>query len=172
MDAIGPYLDAFRVDIKGFGDEFYRGVAQVPSIKPVLESAVQAKKRWNMHVEAVTNIIPGKNDGPVMLRKIAQWIKTSLGKETPWHVTRFMPCLEFSDLNMTPLESLEMAQEIGLQEGLEYVYLGNVPTHAGESTYCPKCGEMIIERNGYNLMSYEIKDGKCGYCSYPIYIRT
>ena len=171
LDAIGPYLDAFRVDIKGFGDEFYREVAKVPSIAPVLESAVRAKKKWNMHVEAVTNIIPGKNDDPVMLRKIAHWIKDGLGKETPWHVTRFMPCLEFLDIQATPLETLEMAQEIGLQEGLEYVYLGNVASHPGESTYCPNCGEMIIERSGFNLMTYEIKSGKCRYCGYNIYIK-
>jgi pyruvate formate lyase activating enzyme len=170
LDMIGPYLDAFRVDIKGFGDEFYKEIAKVPSIKPVLESAVRAKKKWNMHVEAVTNIIPGKNDDPVILRGIARWIKTELGKETPWHVTRFVPCLEFLDLKATPIETLEMAQEIGCQEGLDYVYTGNVPSHRGENTYCPGCGEMVIERGGFSLMSYQIKSGRCKYCGYEINI--
>ena len=171
LDLIAPYLDAFRVDIKGCDDKFYREVAKVPSIKPVLESASRAKKKLGLHVEAVTNLIPGKNDDPNELRSLAGWIRDELGKDTPWHVTRFMPCLEFSNLAATPAATLELAQEIGLQEGLEHVYIGNLPMHPGANTYCPSCGEVIIERSGHSLVRYELQSGNCRFCRKTIPVR-
>ncbi len=171
LDLIAPYLDAYRVDIKGFGDEFYREIAGVPSIKPVLESAVRAKKKWGMHVEAVTNIIPGKNDAPQQLHALARWIAKELGEDVPWHITRFMPCLELSGLSSTPEYALKTAQEIGFQEGLQYVYIGNVPFHPGANTYCPSCGEMIIERGAHSLVRYELSTGACRFCGKPVSVR-
>ncbi len=171
LDLIAPYLDAFRVDIKALDDVFYSEVAGVPSVKPVLESALRAKNKWSMHVEAVTNIIPGKNDDPGALRGLARWVRKELGKDTPWHVTRFLPCLELSGLPSTPVETLEMAQEIGLQEGLEYVYIGNVPLHSGANTYCPGCGELIIERGGLVLARYELERGNCRFCGKKVVVR-
>jgi len=127
LDLMAPYLDAFRVDIKGFTNEFYMKLAKVPDFSPILKASVYAKKKLNMHVECITNIIPTMNDDEVQLRGIAKWIKNELGPETPWHVTRFIPYLEYSHLYPTPIETLEKAKSIGLEEGLQYVYLGNVP---------------------------------------------
>jgi len=164
LDMIGPYLDAYRVDLKGFSNDFYKKVAKVPDFKPVLDSAVRAKKKWDMHVEIVTNIIPTMNDDDEQLNGISRWIKESLGENTPWHVTRFTPCLEYAKLNVTPEETLEKAYEIGKKNGLKHVYVGNVFGHQLENTYCPKCGNLIIEREGFDVVSFNIENGKCIYC--------
>ncbi len=172
LEMIAPYLDAFRVDIKGFNNEFYRKVAKIPDFKPILDATIIAKKNLNMHVEIVTNIIPGENDDEEQLRGIARWIKTHLGAETPWHVTRFHPHLEFSETQATPVETLEAAHDIGIEEGLQFVYLGNVPGHEYESTYCPKCSNLIIERQGYEVVNFDIDDdNKCNFCSQLIDIK-
>jgi pyruvate formate lyase activating enzyme len=165
LDMIGPYLDAYRVDVKAFSAEAYKKLAKVADFKPVLESAVRAKRKWGMHVEIVTNIIPSLNDDPEQLKGIASWIFDELGPDTPWHVTRFTPCLEYKDLPQTPEETLEKAYEIGKNRGLKFVYLGNVPMHGFENTYCPQCGALIIERQGFDIMSYNIEHGRCAYCS-------
>lgn len=186
LDAIGPYLDAYRVDIKGFDRSekkwvletdikvnndledsrhcFYRDVANVNSVKPILDATVRAKTKWNMHVEIITNVVPGYNDDPDELRDIARWIVQNLGDETPWHISRFHPYLELSHVSSTPISTLEMARNIGVEEGLRYVYTGNVPGHKWENTYCHNCGYMLIERVGFNVGTFEIKDGLCTKC--------
>lgn len=164
LDMIGPYLDVFRVDIKGFTNELYKKLSNVPDFSPILEAAIRARKKWNMHVEAVTNVIPTYNDDENQLRGIARWIKNSLGVNTPWHVTRFIPYLELSHLYPTPTKTLERAREIGFEEGLSFIYVGNVPGHPGENTYCPGCGRLVIERLGYSITKYQIQDGKCQFC--------
>ncbi len=169
---IGPYLDAFRVDIKGFSDEFCRKVAKVPSIKPVLESAAMAKKELGLHVEVVTNIIPGMNDDDRSLKGLASWISRELGDDTPWHITRFMPCLEFSDVPPTPEATLERARRIGLEAGLKFIYIGNVQGNDHENTCCPGCGKDVIERNGYMIIRNETSSGKCKDCGAGLNIRS
>lgn len=171
LDMIAPYLDAYRVDLKGFTNDFYKKVAKVPSFEPVLESSIRAKKKWGMHVEIVTNIIPTLNDDEKQLTDIAVWIKENLGKETPWHVTKFTPCLEYKDLSTTPEETLEIAHDIGKKAGLEYVYIGNVYGHQYENTYCPNCASLIIERQGFEVVNMDIESGKCPYCLRELSIR-
>jgi len=126
LDLIGPYLDAFRVDIKSFDDKFYQKVANIPQVKGILEVTKRAKDKWKMHVEVVTNIVPTMNDSPENLKKIANWIVKNLGPEIPWHVTRFFPQAKLQDLPPTPLKTLKKAQEIGKKAGLKHVYLGNI----------------------------------------------
>ncbi|HTY14049.1 MAG TPA: AmmeMemoRadiSam system radical SAM enzyme [Candidatus Omnitrophota bacterium] len=172
LDLIGPYLDSFRVDIKGFTNDFYRKLAKVNDFMPVLVSAIHAKKRWNMHVECVTNVIPTMNDDDAQLREIAKWIVKELGPGTPWHVTRFIPYLELADLCPTPVETLEKAQKIGFEEGLRYVYIGNVPGHKGENTYCHNCKKLLISRVGYETEVIGLKDRTfCANCGADIGIR-
>jgi pyruvate formate lyase activating enzyme len=171
LDEMGPYLDAYRVDVKGFTEEFYRKLAKVLHLKPVLEAAIRAKKNWNMHVEIVTNVIPTMNDDEGQLRGIARWIRDNLGDKTPWHVTRFIPYLELSHLYPTPVRTLERAREIGFEEGLKFVYIGNVPGHPGENTRCPRCKELVIERSGYSIMRFEVEGGKCKHCGEGLNIR-
>jgi pyruvate formate lyase activating enzyme len=121
-----------------------------------------------MHIEIVTNIIPGHSDDEGQLKGIATWIYENLGEDTPWHVTRFIPYLQLSHLSPTPVATLEKAQRIGREAGLKFVYLGNVPGHKLENTYCPKCGKLLIRRLNYSILEYHIKNGKCIYCQEPI----
>ncbi|MBI5399385.1 AmmeMemoRadiSam system radical SAM enzyme [Candidatus Saganbacteria bacterium] len=126
LDMIGPYLDVFRVDIKGFTADFYFKLAGIRDFQPVLDAAVRAKKKWKMHVEVITLIIPTMNDDELQLQAIARWIVNSLGADTVWHVTRFFPCLQLAHLPPTPIATLKKAEQIGLAVGLKFVYLGNV----------------------------------------------
>jgi len=173
LDLIGPYLDAFRVDIKGFTDDLYRDLAKVFQWRTVLESTKYARSRWDMHVEVVTNIIPTMNDDDDQLTAIARWIRDELGPQTPWHVTAFHPHHDLRHLPPTPVETLEKAVALGHREGLHYVYLGNVFGHPGENTHCPNCGTLVITRIGYqaNLNALK-KDGRCAHCGADLNVRT
>lgn len=172
LERIGPYLDAFRVDIKGASKESYQKITGAcREYEGVMESAGLAKRKWNMHVECVTNVTPTINDSDTELRAIAKFIKDNLGPETPWHVTRFYPHIDLSNLPPTPVETLMRARQIGYDEGLFYIYIGNVPTDEGENTYCPKCKELLIKREGYFVQEMNVKDGKCQKCKATIYGR-
>lgn len=168
LDTIGPYLDAYRVDIKGFSEKTYRDLANFGKYRGILAVAERAKKKWNMHVECVTNVVPTINDSHEELRDIATWIATSLGPDTPWHVTRFVPHRQLSHLPHTPVSALERACEIGLKEGLHFVYLGNVPGHPGEDTCCPECGRVVVKRAGLPLPQVAMRDGICPGCGYRL----
>jgi len=164
LDAIGPYLDVYRVDIKGFSRGSYGRTAHIADFAPILKAVKRAKERWGMHVELVTNVTPGFNDSDEELRGIARWIRDELGPYTPWHITRFFPHLKLSHLDPTPLSTLERAGVIASEEGLFYVYLGNVPGHPGENTYCHHCGRLVIRRQVFDVMECHVKEGRCGYC--------
>lgn len=169
LDLIGPYLDSFRVDVKGFSEGSYRRIAHLERFEGILEATVRARAKWGMHVEVISNLIPGYNDDIKELKNIGGWIRRSLGKSTPWHVTRFVPHLELSHVPPTPLKVLETAREIGLREGLEYVYLGNVHGHPAENTYCPRCGNLLIQRGGFTVLRNDIADGRCIHCGFRIW---
>lgn len=164
LDQLGPYLDAYRVDIKGFSSQTYRRVANFAEFRGVLDVTARAKTHWGMHVECVTNVIPSMNDRPEELRRIASWIARSLGADTPWHVTRFVPHGKLRHLPPTPQNTLEQARAIGLQQGLQFVYLGNVPGHPAENTYCPGCDRTLIERAGLGPARVMLRQGACPGC--------
>ena len=168
LDLIGPYLDAFRVDVKGFSKKLYRKMCHIDDFEGILEVTERAKKKWDMWVEIVTNVTPEYNDDETQLKDIASWIKTSLGELTPWHVTQFVPHLDLSDVPATPVSTLERAREIGLNEGLKYVYLGNVWGHPAENTHCPNCDKLLVERKGFYISQNHIEDGKCPSCETAI----
>ncbi len=163
FDAIAPYLDVYRVDIKGFSEETYRRSCHIKDYSGILEMTKKAGD-YGMHVEVVTNVTPGFNDSEKELRGIASWIKSVLGPETPWHVTRFYPYLKLGHLAPTPVPDLERAWTIGKEEGLWYVYIGNVPGHKRENTYCHICGELLIERHVFDIVANKIKGGRCPRC--------
>jgi pyruvate formate lyase activating enzyme len=165
---IGPYLDAFRVDLKGFEATTYKKIAGLGRIEKVLGAAARAKRTWGMHVECVTNVTPGMNDSSQELRKIAVAIKTELGMDTPWHLTRFYPYLDLAHLSPTPLSTLERAVEIGREEGLWYVYIGNVSVHPLGNTYCHGCRALLIKREGYLILENSLLGGRCPSCRIPI----
>ncbi len=168
LELISPFLDAWRVDIKGFSRESYKKVTGLARWECILEIAKLAKFKYNMHVECVTNVTPTLNDSEKILRGIARWIKHDLGEFTPWHVTRFYPYLDLSHIPPTPIKTLERAYEIGREEGLEYVYVGNLPGHRWEDTYCHNCGKVIIKRRGFAIAQALIKNGLCPYCKTQI----
>ncbi len=159
---IAPYLDAINIDLKAFTDKFYKKVCGA-RLKPVLQT-IQLMKELAVWVEVTTLIIPGLNDGEDELRDIAHFVK-KVGPEVPWHVTRFYPTYKLLDAPPTPVTTLRRAREIGLEEGLRYVYEGNVPGEGGENTYCYTCGAILIERYGLTLIQNRLQDGKCPECS-------
>ncbi len=171
LDVIGEYLDAYRVDIKGFTDVFYKQLARVSKWRGILEVAQRAQEKWGMHVEVVTNIIPTMNDDEEQLKGIALWIRDNLGELTPWHVTRFYPNYEFMNLPPTPIASLERAYQIGRNVGLRFIYVGNVPGHDGESTICYQCGRIVIQRWGYQTSIVGVSNSKCRYCGAELNIK-
>ncbi len=164
LDFLGEWIDVWRVDVKGATDEVYRELCHVPSPGPVFAAAERAKERWGMHVEVVTNVVPTVNDDPDQIRAIARWIVGVLGPDTPWHLTRFIPYLDFSHLEPTPVETLREAAGIGREEGVRFVYLGNVSEPGAEDTVCPRCGATAIARKGYTIVKHTTRDGACARC--------
>ena len=165
---LAPYIDAMNIDIKAFRDEFYRKVSKVPGIEPSKRTAVIAKKEFGIHVELTYLIIPTLNDSEEEIRAFVRWVVEKLGDDTPVHFSRFFPHYKLLTLPPTPVETIEKAYRIAKEEGLKFVYIGNVPGHEGENTYCPKCGKPLIVRWGFSIEEYHIKDGKCEYCGEPI----
>jgi pyruvate formate lyase activating enzyme len=172
LDAIGPWLDAWRVDVKGFSDSLYQKLARVSGWRGILEVAERARKKWNMHVEVVTNIIPNLNDDEAQLYGIAQWIKEALGELTPWHVTRFYPQHKLDHISPTPVSTLERAYQIGKEMGLRFVYTGNVAGHALENTTCYSCDRVVVKRTGYEIEVVGVdSQGRCQFCGADLNIR-
>ena len=168
LDLIGPYLAAYRADLKGFSDRTYKQIANVPDFRGICKIIERSKVHWGMHIEIVTNIIPEFNDNKAELEDLAKWICAHLGPETPWHVTQFVPHLRLAHLSLTPVGILEKAREIGLEAGLKYVYIGNVPGHPSENTYCPGCGKLLLERSNFHILQNHLKGSCCRYCGQEI----
>lgn len=172
LDTIGPYMDAFRVDIKGFSDALYRTLARVSKWQGILEVSQRAQKKWGMHVEVITNVIPTLNDDDEQLQGIAHWIRDNLGELTPWHITRFYPQYHLMHLPPTPISTLEHAWDLGKKAGLHFVYLGNVPSHQAENTVCYSCGKTAIERYGYQIKIKGLAGSQCRFCGADLNFRT
>ena len=172
LDAIGPYLDAWRVDVKGFSDEFYRRLAKVSKWRGILEVAERAKQQWDMHLEVVTNIIPTMNDDDAQLEGIAAWIRDRLGELTPWHVTRFYPQHELKGIPPTPVATIERAYDIGKKAGLRFVYVGNLHGHEGENTTCYSCGRLAVKRTGYQTEAVGLNGSRCRHCGAELNFRV
>lgn len=168
MNLLGPYLDAYRVDLKGFSSHTYKRIANISNFEGILKIIKMAKYKWNMHIEIITNLTPGYNDNEEELHTMAQWIADQMGTETPWHITRFVPHFKLSHCDYTPIPALEQARQIGMDKGLKYVYLGNVPGHSAENTYCPQCGKLLIERRNYQILNYNLKGNECKFCNQTI----
>jgi len=160
---IAPYLDAINVDLKAFRDETYRRIMKA-RLQPVLD-CLEALVAAGIWVEVTTLVVPGMNDSRQELAELAGYIATRLGKSVPWHVSRFHGDYHMTHAPATPLSTLEMACEVGRQAGLEYVYCGNVPGQADESTRCPNCHTLLIERVGFTVQSNRLRAGRCPQCS-------
>jgi len=152
LEMLHPYLDAANVDLKAFRDETYRRYIGA-RLQPVLES-LKRMKDLGIWVEVTTLVIPGINDDPNELRDAACFIAQELGPETPWHISRFFPAYQMAGTPPTPVSTLRDAYEIGREEGLYYIYTGNV---AGEAnTLCHNCGRLLIRRSGYWVLQHDV----------------
>lgn len=159
-------VNAANVDLKGFSDDFYRDICS-GELQPVLET-LKIYRQFKVHLEITNLMIPTKNDDMPVLKEMCLWIRKELGAETPIHFSRFYPLYKLKSLPPTPVSTLEKARSVALSAGLEYVYIGNVPGHEGENTFCPKCKKMVIKRAGYMIGEVNLKEGKCKYCGKPI----
>jgi pyruvate formate lyase activating enzyme len=158
---ITPFLAAANVDLKSFRDDFYKKQCGA-KLQPVLE-CLQKMKEAGIWVEITTLLIPALNDSDEELKDIADFI-AGLGKETPWHISRFHPQFKMLHTPVTPVSALERAREIGKRAGLKYVYSGNVPGDEGETTYCVQCSSRLIERYGFRIVNNNLKGNKCHRC--------
>ncbi|MFA6148120.1 MAG: AmmeMemoRadiSam system radical SAM enzyme [bacterium] len=155
-------LDAVKIDLKGFSPEFYRDVSGA-ELAPVLRSIRQASKS-GIHLEIVNLVVPTLNDSEKMLRGLADWVAGEIGPDAPIHFTRFHPDYQLRNLPPTPVATLEKAREIAMRKGIRYAYVGNVPGHAGNHTYCPGCGKVVIGRSGFFVTAMNLEKGRCRFC--------
>jgi pyruvate formate lyase activating enzyme len=160
-------MDAVKIDLKSFSDSYYKKVVGA-QLKPVLETLVtlRAMVKW---LEIVYMVVPTLNDSDKELFGLAKWIKTNLGADVPLHFTQFHPAYKLTNLPVTPVSTLERAKAIADGEGLHYVYIGNVPGHPAQNTYCPECRKLLVERVGFTANKLLIgADGVCPECRHPI----
>lgn len=159
-------LDGANIDLKSFTEEFYGEMSQ-GRLFPVLQS-LKIIKEQGVHLEITNLVIPTKNDDPALIKSMCTWIKKELGPETPIHFSRFYPLYKLRNLPPTPVTTLERSRRVAMEAGLEFVYIGNVPGHEGENTFCPRCHKLLISRQGYFVREININKGKCKFCGKPI----
>lgn len=166
LKALTAKVDAIKIDLKAFNEDFYKTYVR-GELRPVLES-IRTARRSGVWLEIVYLVIPTLNDAERDLRAMARWAAGEIGPDVPVHFSRFQPMYLLKNLPPTPVASLEAARRIALEEGLRYVYVGNVPGHEGENTYCPKCRTAVIERSGFEIRANRLKGGACPSCRTPI----
>ncbi len=161
LETFHPHLNAANVDLKAFRDTTYQKYVGA-RLQPVLNS-LKTMKQLGIWIEVTTLVIPDINDDPIELRDAADFVVDELGKETPWHISRFFPSYKMTDVPPTPVSTLHKARDIGLEAGLHYVYEGNIPGEA--NTLCHACGRLLIRRSGYSILENHVgQDGCCPHC--------
>jgi pyruvate formate lyase activating enzyme len=172
VKTIAPYLDAATVDFKGGGDpDFYKTFSAVPSVEPIFQALKEMRKN-EIHIEITNLIVPKSGDSLERIEQLATWIRDNVGKETPFHLLRFHPDYQLTTIPSTPIETLEKAYAVAKTAGLSYVYVGNVPGHPAENTYCPNCNELLIKRYSFEIARWNLtKDMRCPVCGHEIPIK-
>ena len=163
------FIDAFNIDLKFFSDKLYREIcgAKLDLVLENLKTIYEAKDKYNTHLEITTLLINDLNTDEGHIRSICEFVYNELGPEVPIHFSRFFPMYKMQDKSPTKIEYLLRAKEIAIEEGMEYVYLGNM--QADNNSYCPNCGELWISRTGYcNRDKNRIKDGHCSNCGHKL----
>jgi pyruvate formate lyase activating enzyme len=161
------HMDAANVDLKGFTDDFYAKFCGA-RLTPVLETLIYLARETSVWVELTTLLIPGANDSAAELDALTQWVSRELGPQVPLHFTAFHPAGQLLDRHPTPPATLTRARTIALNNGLRYVFTGNVRDPAGAATYCPGCGQIVIGRDGYEITAWHLAGGRCQFCAAPV----
>ena len=165
-EQLSQYLDGANIDLKGFTQKFYSEISQ-GFLKTVL-STLKILRKNGVHLEITNLVVPPFNDDLKTIKAMCEWIRDNLGMDVPLHFTRFYPQYKLKNLTPTPVRTLEKAREIAGAVGLQYVYIGNVPGHPAENTYCPKDGKLLIRRTGFSVVENNIENGRCKFCGEPI----
>jgi pyruvate formate lyase activating enzyme len=165
-EEISLYLDGANIDLKGFTQDFYSKIPE--GDLGTVCNTIKILKKNHVHVELTNLIVPSYNDDMKMIKEMCQWVRDEVGKDTPIHFSRFSPTYKLKNLPPTPVKTLEEARIIAIKEGLQYIYIGNVPGHEAENTYCPKDGKVLIRRIGYRIMENNVVNGKCKFCGIDI----
>jgi pyruvate formate lyase activating enzyme len=165
LDIIAPVLHGANVDLKSFSDAYYRKVCGA-TLPPVLDT-IRAMRERGVWVEVTTLLIPDHNDSDEELTALAGWL-ASVDAEMPWHVSAFYPAYRMTETPPTPAATLHRAARIGRDQGLRYVYVGNVPGDPRESTMCPGCGRCVVKRRGFAVLDQALSDGHCAGCGAAI----
>jgi len=159
-------LDAIKIDLKGYSEDFYRNVCSA-ELRPVLNSIRQIA-RSSVHLELVNLVVPTLNDSDKMMAGLSDWIMGEIGPDVPVHFTRFHPDYQLQNLPPTPVATLERSRNYAMSRGIRYAYVGNVPDHAGNHTYCPACGKAVIKRNSFFITEMNMVRGNCKFCGRSI----
>ncbi|MGD8388201.1 MAG: AmmeMemoRadiSam system radical SAM enzyme [Desulfobacteraceae bacterium] len=159
---LSRFLDGANINLKSFEDCIYRCL-NGGTLPPILRT-LKTLHEEGVWLEITTLVVPTYVDDADMIRRMCEWILTELGPDHPLHFTRFHPAYRLTRLPPTPVETLERFRRIALDEGIHYVFVGNVPGHEGSHTYCHQCGRLLIERRGYRLGPVRIQDGRCAFC--------
>ncbi|MFI5404775.1 MAG: AmmeMemoRadiSam system radical SAM enzyme [Candidatus Gagatemarchaeaceae archaeon] len=162
------FLDCVTVDFKGSGERgFVRKFIGIPDSEPIFQSLLEMKKRGKVHIEITDLIVPEVGDSLEAAEKLCTWLYENLGPDVPVHFLRFHPDYKMMEFPHTSVETLEKHLDVGKKAGMNYVYIGNVPGHPAESTYCPGCGEVLVKRHGYEILGYNLdKQNRCRFCGY------
>lgn len=161
------YMDAANVDLKGFSEAFYHRNC-CGKLAPVLETLKYLRHQTKVWLEVTTLLIPGENDSRQELENAADWFATNLGPDVPWHFTAFHPDYRMRDIPPTPFKTIIKACAIARAHGMNYIYTGNIRDPEGTGTWCPGCGQRLIERNGYEIGEWLLKNNRCSRCGFKI----
>jgi len=166
------FLDCVTVDFKGSGEtNFVRKYINIPNAEPIFQTLLDTRDTKKIHIEITDLIVPQVGDDLGAARKLSKWVYDNLGPDTPIHFLRFHPDYKMMEFPWTPVETLEKHCAVAKEEGLKYVYIGNVSGHPLENTYCPGCGAVAIKRYGFDITGWYLdKDNKCKKCGYKLAI--
>ncbi|MEM2667167.1 MAG: AmmeMemoRadiSam system radical SAM enzyme [Candidatus Methanomethylicaceae archaeon] len=170
IDLINGYLNAATVDFKGSGDpDFYKKFCKVPDVSPIYQALIEMKRK-SIFIEITNLIVTGGGDSKEAFIKLVKWILDELGESIPLHILRFFPSYMYTESPPPSIKLLEEFYGIAKDFGLKYVYLGNVPGHRYENTYCPNCNNVVIKRLGFEILDIKLKGKRCVYCNNEINI--